>query len=245
MSKGNSPEMSADLERKTTVGIIQTGRLGGSLGVKYGEYPQMFMDLFEGEPFDYIVYPAIEGKLPKHPLECDAWVITGSKHGVYEDFDWIKPLEVFIRKLIASGQPTVGVCFGHQIMAQAMGGKVEKFSGGWCVGRISYADIANNAEANLLAFHQDQVITPPKNTDVWLTSDFCLNAGLKYSPTCFSLQPHPEHTLPFLVDLINQRRGIQLSVEVADNGLASLAASNDQQQYGGWIAEILKGERRI
>lgn len=237
--------MSADLERKTTVGIIQTGRLGGSLGVKYGEYPDMFKALFEGEPFDYVTYAAIDMQLPKHPLECDAWVITGSKHGVYEDFGWIKPLEVFVRKLVASGQPTIGICFGHQLMAQAMGGMVEKFAGGWSVGRTVYSDLLNNREARLLSFHQDQVIRQPESAEVILTSDFCPYAGLKYSSNCLSLQPHPEHTLPFIVDLINQRRGIQLDAGLADDGLASLAESNDQQQYGQWMAEILKGERRI
>jgi len=237
--------MSSDLERKTTVGIIQTGRLGGSLGVKYGEYPDMFMDLFDGEPFEYVTYAAIDKQLPKHPLECDAWVITGSKHGVYEDFDWIKPLEVLIRKLIASGQPTIGVCFGHQIMAQAMGGKVEKFSGGWSIGRVPYKDLLNNREARLLSFHQDQIVRPPERAELILTSEFCKYAGLKYSPDCLSLQAHPEHTLPFMVDLINQRRGVQLSEALADDGLTSLAGPNDQQQYGHWMADILKGERRI
>ncbi|MZR30177.1 type 1 glutamine amidotransferase [Sneathiella litorea] len=237
--------MSLDLEKKTTVGIIQTGRIGGSLGVKYGEYPDMFKELFEDEPFDFVTYAAIDMQLPKHPLECDAWVITGSKHGVYEDFNWVKPLEAFIRKLIASGQPTVGICFGHQLMAQAMGGRVEKFAGGWSVGRTIYSDVLNNREARLLSFHQDQVVQAPENAELILTSDFCQFAGLKYSPSCFSLQPHPEHTLPFLVDLINQRRGVQLDPDFADDSLASLAESNDQQQYGQWIAEILKGERRI
>lgn len=237
--------MSADLERKTTVGIIQTGRLGGSLGVKYGEYPDMFKGLFKDEPFDYVTYAAIDMKLPKHPLECDAWVITGSKHGVYEAFDWIKPLEVFVRKLIASGQPTVGICFGHQLMAQAMGGTVEKFSGGWGIGRSVYTDILNNRKARLLSFHQDQVTRRPDSAELIMTSDFCEFAGLKYSSTCLSLQPHPEHTLPFVVDLINQRRGVQLDADLADDALASLAASNDQLQYGQWLAEILKGERQI
>ena len=237
--------MSAEFERRTTVGILQTGRLGGALGVRYGEYPEMFMALFSSAPFDYQTYAVIDGQIPKHALECDSWVITGSKHGVYEDFDWIKPLEAFIRKLIASGQPTVGICFGHQIMAQAMGGKVEKFKGGWDIGLKEYTDLGNGQKAYLIASHQDQVVTPPENTELILTSDFCIHAGLKYSPTCFSLQPHPEHSAAFMIDLINQRRSVQLTAEEADEALVSINDPNDNERYGQWIADVLAGDARL
>jgi GMP synthase (glutamine-hydrolysing) len=237
--------MSDKIERKTTVGILQTGRLGGALAVRYGEYPDMFMELFSPAPFEYKTYAVIDGKLPKHALECDSWVITGSKHGVYEDFDWIKPLETFIRKLIVSGQPTVGICFGHQIMAQAMGGKVEKFQGGWGVGLRDYTDLASDQKVRLMSFHQDQVVFPPQNTQLLLTSGFCPYAGLRYSPTCFSLQPHPEHSAAFMADLINQRRSVQLSAEEADDALTALNEPNDQARYGQWIADVLAGKLRL
>lgn len=234
--------MSEELARPIKVGILQTGRLGGKLGEEYGEYPQMFMDLFSPALFEYRTYAVIDGQLPKHVLECDSWVITGSKHGIYEDFDWIEPLKNFIRKLIASEQPTVGICFGHQAIAEAMGGKVGKYVGGWGVGLRHYTDTNIGKDVNLLSFHQDQVISPPTGAEVFLTSDFCKYGGLRYSPTCFSLQPHPEHTVPFISDLIKERRSVQLTEKVADDALASINEPNDQDHYGRWIVDVLGGK---
>ena len=66
---------------------------------------------------------------PEGIHDADGWLITGSRHGAYEDHPWIPPLEEFIRDAYAAQVPLVGICFGHQIIAQAMGGKVEKYQG--------------------------------------------------------------------------------------------------------------------
>jgi GMP synthase-like glutamine amidotransferase len=75
---------------------------------------------------------------PKDIHDCDGWLITGSRFGAYEDHPFIPPLEDFIRAAYAAHVPVVGICFGHQIIAQAMGGKVEKYAGGWSVGPTEY-----------------------------------------------------------------------------------------------------------
>ena len=82
--------------------------------------------------------PIADNEFPAGPDAADGWLITGSKHGAYEDHDWIPPLEQLIRDIYAAGRPLVGVCFGHQIIAQALGGTVEKFKGGWSVGHTTY-----------------------------------------------------------------------------------------------------------
>lgn len=229
----------------TKIGILQTGNLDGYLGETYGQYPQLFIDLLAPEPFEYQIYEVVNGAFPESPMDCDGWIITGSKHGVYEDHDWIKPLEEFCRKLIKSKQPTVGICFGHQIMAQAMGAKVGKFEGGWGVGLNEYILTETGETVRLIAFHQDQVLEQPENTEIFLSSDFCKIAGLRYSPTCFSIQPHPEHTISFNIDLIKIRRGKVVPEDVADSALVKPYEPNDQARFGEMMADMLDGKRRL
>lgn len=229
----------------TKVGILQTGHLDGYLGETYGQYPQMFKNLLAPEPFEYKIYKVVEGEFPKSPTECDGWIITGSKHGVYENHDWIKPLEAFCRQLVASNRPTVGICFGHQILAQAMGAKVSKFEGGWGVGLNEYVMSDTGETVRLLAFHQDQVLEQPENTEIIMSSYFCKIAGLKYSPTCYSIQPHPEHTVPFITDLIKIRRGKALPEDIADDALAKPYEPNDQARFGEMMANVLDGDLRL
>ena len=118
------------------LGILQTGKVNEALVGRFGEYPDMFARLYRAadptvEPRSYAV---VDGQLPGTPAECDAWLITGSRHGVYDGLPWIEPLKAFLRRARADGVPIIGVCFGHQIMAEAFGGRAEKSSKGWGVG---------------------------------------------------------------------------------------------------------------
>ncbi|MFT6557106.1 type 1 glutamine amidotransferase [Sneathiella sp.] len=224
---------------KKTVGILRTGYIGGSLGADHGEYPEMFITMLGENRFDYRTYSVVDGEFPDAPTDCDAWIITGSKHGVYEDHAWIPPLEDFIRQLAASQQPTVGICFGHQIMAQALGGKVEKSTRGWGIGPHEYVNVRSGETVKLLAFHQDQVVELPPGAEITHRSDFCPFAGLQYSETCYSLQPHPEHTPDFVADLISERRRTVLPDDLAEQALSRLLDPNHQDEYGRKISASL------
>lgn len=188
------------------IGILECGHPPVELSEKHGNYDQMFARLLDGNGFDIVGYDTEHGVLPKSITECDGWLISGSKHGVYEDHAFIPPLEDFVREVYAAGIPMVGICFGHQIIAQALGGKVVKFDGGWAVGKHVY-DFGDGEDTVLNAWHQDQVVELPEGAEVIARSPFCENAALVYGDKAFTVQPHPEMKGAFIADLVALRRG--------------------------------------
>ncbi|MDB3859949.1 type 1 glutamine amidotransferase [Paracoccaceae bacterium] len=189
------------------IGILQTGKSHKSLLDKFGDYPDLFKTFLGSDNFVFETYPVLEMVFPKSSDECDGWLITGSRHGVYEDHEWLPPLREFIKRIYENKTPLVGICFGHQIIAQALGGVVEKFKGGWSVGATKYK--FEDKDVTLNAWHQDQVIVPPENAKTVMTNEFCKFAGLNYDEKIITFQPHPEFNSNYVDGLIENRgRGI-------------------------------------
>ena len=158
------------------IGILQTGLVAPELAQEHGEYPDMFMRLLGGHGFDFETWSVVRDDFPEGPEAAEGWLITGSKFGAYEDHPWIRRLEQLIRDIVAADKPLVGICFGHQIMAQALGGRVEKFSGGWAIGPQTY-DFPDGPRT-VQAWHQDQVVKAPEGAETVASNDFCRHAAL-------------------------------------------------------------------
>ncbi|PWE32030.1 glutamine amidotransferase [Maritimibacter sp. 55A14] len=186
------------------IGILQTGYAPAELAEAHGEYPDMFERLLAGHGFTFENWPVLDNVFPEDIRAAEGWLITGSKYGTYEELPWIAPLEAFIREAYAAQVPLAGICFGHQIIAQALGGKVEKYHGGWSVGRQSYEVSGQGARA-YNAWHQDQVTALPEDAQVIARSDFCQNAATVYGDRVFSVQWHPEFDDAFIEGLIRTR----------------------------------------
>ena len=184
------------------IGILQTGMAPDAL-LDQGDYPDMFARLLDGHGFTFRTFRVVEGLFPASVRDCDGWLITGSRHGAYEDHPWIPPLEQFIRDSFAAHVPVVGICFGHQIVAQAMGGKVERHDGGWAVGATDYD--FNGQHLTLNAWHRDQVTQVPPGARVVASNDFCANAALLYDDRAFTVQAHPEFRPEFIDGLMKTR----------------------------------------
>lgn len=172
------------------IGILQTGHAPDEIQAKLGDFDAMFGRLLADAGLKFQTFNVVDMDFPDNVNTCDGWLVTGSRHGAYEDHAFIPPLEDFVRNARTADVPMVGICFGHQIIAQALGGEVVKFDGGWAVGRQSYkwgdTDIALNA------WHQDQVVALPDGARAVACNDFCENAAVVYGNQAFTVQPHPE-----------------------------------------------------
>lgn len=219
------------------IGILQTGQSPEPLRDQ-GDYPDLFVALLAGQGFTFQTWHVEAMEFPASVHEADGWLITGSRHGVYEGHPFIAPLEHFIRDAVAAKVPVAGICFGHQVMAQALGGTVEKFQGGWSVGATDYE--FEGEPITLNAWHQDQITALPPGATVIASSPFCQYAGLAYGDLGFSVQPHPEFQPAFMAGLIDARgRGV-VPDPLLDDARARLEQPLDSRRLADRIATFFK-----
>jgi GMP synthase-like glutamine amidotransferase len=219
--------------------ILETGTPPGDLSDRFGNYPAMFAALL-GDGFEVESFDVRQGEFPPSG-EHDAYLITGSPAGVYDPLPWIAPLLEFIRS--TEDKKMVGICFGHQVMAEALGGHVEKSHKGWGAGLHRYTvDTVEpwmDAVSSIAipASHQDQVVLQPPHTEVTVSSDFTPFAGLSWTDRrAISFQFHPEFSPAFAKALIEKRYD---AIPNPDAAIASLDAPNDGARVGGWIRRFL------
>lgn len=225
------------------IGILQCGQSPAPLKDEMGDYPDMFMRLLAGRGFDFETFHVEAMQFPADVHAADGWLLTGSRHGAYEDHPFIAPLEAFIREAYAAGVPMVGICFGHQIIAQALGGTVVKHPGGWQVGTQDYD--FGGAPVRLNAWHQDQVVTIPPEADVAGRSDFCANAALVYGDRAFTVQAHPEFEDNFIGGLIETRgKGVVPDALLAEAG-ARMGEAKGSAAIADRIEAFFKQPRAI
>ena len=218
------------------IGILQTGHVVEDLKPDFGDYDDMFSRLLGGRGFDFQTWNVVDGELPDSHSDADGWLITGSRFAVYEDHDWIQPLAAFLRGCYDAASPVAGICFGHQILAHALGGRVEKFKGGWSVGLNEYEFKGRRVKLN--AWHQDQVVEPPAGAKVAGTSPNCEFAMLEYGGRAISIQPHPEFDGGFIARLIELRgRGI-VPNELLREAVDRLGNPSDSDFIASEIAEF-------
>ena len=221
--------------------ILETGHPPGNLQARFGSYPAMFARLL-GPDFDIASFDVQAGELADDPAAHHAYLITGSPAGVYDRLPWIEPLQEFIRS--AKDSRMVGVCFGHQVMSEALGGHVEKSDKGWGAGLHRYEVVRRepwmNGETAIAApaSHQDQVVVQPPNTEIVAASDFTPYAAFAWTDRpAVSFQFHPEFAPAFAKALIAERYDI---VPNPDAAIASLDAPNDNARVAEWIRSFLK-----
>ena len=231
------------------IGILQTDRVMERFRGRHGDYPEMFEHVLtaaaDGEPLAFEAIDCLASAYPE-PGSCDAYVITGSRHGVYDGDPWISGLADFVGKALDAGSKVVGICFGHQLIAHFFGGEAGP-APGWAVGAHESRVVGNApwlepqmARFRLLSSHKDQVTRMPQGAELIATNDFCPIAGFTWGEGVLTFQGHPEFRKPYSLDLMNMRREL-LGEDTYRAGVASLEEDIHPLPVGRWILNFCRG----
>lgn len=225
------------------VGLLECDHVREELLHIAGDYRQMFPALFgkvtNDWQFDF--YDVCNGHFPESADECDAYLCTGSKASVYDNEAWIVRLKHFVRDIHRSGRKYVGVCFGHQMLAEALGGKVGKSAIGWCVGVHPFQALAMepwmepfNASFNVLMMCQDQVMEMPEGSTLLAETPDCPVGMFRVGANMVGIQAHPEFPKSYNQALM-ELRVERIGTEKVEAGIASLELSTDEIVIANWL----------
>jgi GMP synthase-like glutamine amidotransferase len=212
-----------------------------------GGYRDMFEALLAPHMpnLDLVWFDVIKGALPENPDVCDGYICTGSRYSVYENRDWILRLQAHVRELATARKPFVGICFGHQVLAQALGGEVAQAEQGWGVGILEMSIVQPEAwmlpprqQCRLQYMHADQVQRLPPQSEVLATASHCPIAMFRVNRMMLGIEGHPEFPAPYVDALIEARRE-QIGSARAEAALACLRGPVDSQTVARWIANFL------
>jgi GMP synthase-like glutamine amidotransferase len=226
------------------IGILQADHAPVELINKHGDYNEFFIRLLSDELLHFDTYEVVDGEVPSSVTDADGWLITGAKYASYERHDWIGNLERLILEIYDARMPMIGICFGHEIIAQALGGRVEKSNRGWTVGPVCYERNDLKKTQTMLAWHQDQVIVKPALAEIVGSSADCENAILRYGSTVMTYQGHPEITPDYLRDLL-RLQGQHLSKAARRNALGAADAVLSTSDIVHEMKRLLFGKQQM
>lgn len=228
------------------LGLLMCGHVHPDALDLGGDYPDLFAPLFAPLGIEIVPYAVADGVLPDSIAECDGWITSPSRQSVLDEAAWVSGLGDFIREAVDHERPFVGICFGHQLIAQLFGGRVERAEVGWGVGVKDFEIVAERlwmqplaASVALVASHEDQVVEMPKDASLWARADYCPIAGFELGERCITLQPHVEFTTAISARLTDLREEL-IGRAVAARARATMSRPIDRQLVAGWFAEFLR-----
>jgi GMP synthase-like glutamine amidotransferase len=231
------------------VGLLECDHVDDRFRSIAGDYNDMFASLFAraGVDLDFVRYNVRGGELPATGAECDAYLCTGSRHSVYDDADWIKQAADLVRSLHETGRPLIGVCFGHQLIAEALGGRIERAASGWGVG-VQGIEIVQHERwmtprslrCRLQFMHQDQVSRLPAEAVLLGRTDHCPIAMFRVGTTTLGIQAHPEFTVAYAEALLDARVAL-IGADRIDEARHSIESATDERAVAQWFAQFIAG----
>jgi GMP synthase-like glutamine amidotransferase len=183
--------------------------------------------------------------------KVDGFIITGSKSSAYEDKEWIRNLERLVQELHAKRKKMVGICFGHQVIARALGGTVAKSDKGWGVGVNVYSiselpvQVDDEVRAGgssflkLVASHQDQVTVLPPGARNVVSNDHCENAGFVMGDHVLTLQGHPEFSAEYSEAIMAFRHDMIGAERVAQGRASLVTHQHEGPRVARWMVDFL------
>ena len=229
------------------LGILNADQVKPEFVKEFGEYPDMFAEIFRAIDPDVslITYELVNGEYPADVDEVDGYVITGSKLSVYDDVPWVHELKSFVKQLHEKKKKLIGICFGHQMVAEALGGKVQQADVGWCVG-VHSNQLSKDAESYglegevmlLRSNHKDQVTELPEGAIVLAGTDSCPISSIGIADHILTFQGHPEFSEGYARVLLNMRRKI-FGEELFHTAIDSLGIEPDNHQIAGCILDFV------
>ncbi|MGF1682237.1 glutamine amidotransferase-related protein [Photobacterium minamisatsumaniensis] len=234
------------------IGILLCDDVRTELQPAHGNYPEMFSTLIEQTDSSIRLqfYRVIDGQYPQSLDECDGYISSGSKFSVYDESRWIYTFKAFVHQLYTQHIPFVGICFGHQMIAWALGGEVTRSDHGWGLGikgvNFEAAALKQHSwltphieQFSLVVSHQDQILEPPKNTTILAGSTFCPYSMILVGEHFLGIQGHPEFTPEYSSDLIEARKELYPQA-TAEKAIVSLQQPTHAREVSQWVVNFIK-----
>lgn len=194
-----------------------------------------------GGKFTFQGYNVIVGEFPCSVNACDAYLITGSTMSANDEAYEVRWLRHFLAQCYRSRKKLVGICFGHQILAEALGGHSEK-TAIKNVGpkrftintKKSWMPNNTPTECTLYFIHQDQVLRPPPEAEILASNIVCSNIMYSIGDRVLGIQAHPEITQGMMLDFLGKTEGV-------DPDIISSTQKNsvDSDIAAQWIVNFL------
>jgi len=230
--------------------LLKCGTIYDSLKDRFVDYDVMFINSFRESAvnINFEVFDVYKGNYPPNLKKYDGFLSSGSLSSVYDDDPWIAQYQKFTVELYEKKYMHVGICFGHQMIAHALGGKVEKAKQGWGMGvkkakikrYTSWMNSFPENEFNLIFSHQDQVLQLPENSTILAGNNHCPFSMFTVNDHCLGIQAHPEFSKEYSRVSIGLRSK-KVDQLIIKNALESLSKATDEKRIIHWIENFFRG----
>jgi GMP synthase-like glutamine amidotransferase len=229
--------------------LLKCGSIYENLKDKFVDYDQMFIDVFRkyASNISFDVFEVFNKAYPEDFSQYDGFLSSGSLSSVYDPDPWIMQYQTYVVRLHKEKKKHVGICFGHQMIAQALGGRVEKARQGWGMGiketlleqNRPWMNSAAKNPINLIVSHQDQVVKLPESAKILAGNVHCPVSMFIVDEHTLGIQAHPEFTRAYSRASIERRSNV-VDSKIIKESLESLSLPTDENLVIHWIENFFK-----